>query len=221
MAPFIPSGICELQRRSPVRTPSSRKVRRCTPSVSPSNSPTLHDAVERSLYHFSRDYWPRVLRDFFFVEENWHCLAARALLESHRHDGYERFCLDYVTFKRRLLLHEHDRVHEDFVGGYGFGNLVPPQSTPTAGLGEALAAAIAIARARGQDTAALEADLRLGHEFLLRQQIRRAQCFGCRNLTELEGGFSESMVSPGLRIDFTQHVLAALGHGRDVLEGDE
>jgi hypothetical protein len=180
----------------------------------------LHAAVERSLDHFSRDYWPRALRDFFFVEENWHCLAARALLESHRHDDYERFCLDYVTFKRRLLLHAHDRVHDDFIGGYGFGNLVPPQSTPTAGLGEALAAAIAIARVRGEDTATMEADLRLVHAFLLRQQWTRARCFGCRSLGEVDGGFSESMVSPGLRIDYTQHALAALGHGRAVFEAD-
>ena len=43
------------------------------------------------------------MRDFFFFEENWHCLAARAALAHHRRDDYERFCLDYVTMKTRLL----------------------------------------------------------------------------------------------------------------------
>ena len=176
----------------------------------------VHAAVERAMQYFATRYWSHPLRDFFFLEENWHCLAARAALRVHRHPGYEAFCLDYVRFKSRLILLEEEGIEPDFDGGFGFGNLVPPHNTGAAGFGEALAAAIPISRARGLPTRAEEQLLGRVMRFLLRQQWSSANCFACAT-REVIGGMSEHTHSALTRIDFAQHAWAALGHGRRAL----
>jgi hypothetical protein len=173
----------------------------------------LRPAIDRAMDHFSGPYWDHMGGDIMYLEENWHCLAARASLGHHRHDRYERFCLEYVDFKTRLLLDEQSRVIEDFVGGYGFGNVLPPHNTATSGFGEGLAAAMAIKQARGlpldQDRARMTAVL----GFLIRQQWSESNCFACSTKQRIPGGFSEHMASPVIRIDFVQHAWAAMGHG--------
>jgi hypothetical protein len=176
----------------------------------------VHAAVERAMQYFATHYWSHPLRDFFFLEENWHCLAARAALGVHRHPGYEAFCLDYVRFKSRLILLEEEGIAPDFDGGFGFGNLVPPHNTGAAGFGEALAAAIPIARARGARTQADEQLLTRVLRFLLRQQWSRENCFACAT-PEVIGGMSEHTHSALTRIDFAQHAWAAIGHGERAL----
>jgi hypothetical protein len=176
----------------------------------------VHAAVERAMQHVADEYWSHPLRDFFFLEENWHCLAARAALGVHRHRGYEKFCTDYVRFKSRLILSSEDGVDADFDGGFGFGNLVPPHNTGAAGFGEALAAAIALREAADQPVSAEERLLVRVLAFLLRQQWSRENCFACATPL-VEGGMSEHTHSALTRIDFAQHAWAALGHGRRAL----
>ena len=53
--------------------------------------------------------------------------------------------------------------------------------------------------------------------FLIRQQWTARSCFACAPGREALGGFSESMASPAIRIDYVQHAWAALGHGGDVV----
>lgn len=178
---------------------------------------TLRDAVERSMDYFSGPYWDHFTAQFFFLEENWHCLAARAALEHHRHDGYERLCLDYVTFKRRLILDGHSRVRDDLLGGYGFGNVLVPHNTATAGFGEALAAAMAVKRARGLDLTDDREAMGLVLGFLLHHQWDDVSCFACTPEHRVVGAFSEHMASPVIRIDYVQHAWAALGHGGAML----
>jgi hypothetical protein len=178
---------------------------------------TLHEAVERAMSHFGGRYWNVFVQPFGFMEENWHCVAAAASLDHHRHDAYERFCLDYVDFKRRLVHDEGSGVHADFVGGYGFGNVVPPHNTATAGFGEALSAAILVKRARGMDIAPDQELMRAVMGYLVRNQWDEAACFACNRRTPVIGGFSEHMASPRVRIDYVQHAWAALGHGARAL----
>lgn len=170
-------------------------------------------AVDRAMDYFAHRYWDTFAADFVWMEENWHCLAARAALGHHRHDGYERFCLDYVAFKSRLILDEQSGVQPDFLGGYGFGNVLPPHNTSTAGFGEALAAAMAIEEARGMDLSRHRALMERVLGFLVRQQWDEATCFACARGVTIAGAFSESMSSPQIRIDYVQHAWAALGHG--------
>lgn len=177
--------------------------------------PSLHGAVEAAMTHFGGPYWDGFLRPLLFLEENWHCIAAAAALPIHRHDGYERFCLDYVTMKGRIIHEPDDDVHPDFLGGYGFGNLVPPHNTATAGYGEALAAALEIMEARGMDRAREEARMRLVMAFLMRNQRLADHCYACAPVAF--GGFSEHMASPLVRIDYVQHAWAAMGHGARAL----
>lgn len=176
----------------------------------------VHDAAERAMTYFATEYWSHPLRDFFYLEENWHCLAAREALGVHRHHGYERFCQDYVRFKARLILETERGVDPDFDGGFGFGNIVPPHNTGAAGFGEALSAAISVTRAQGGASAEDEALLRRVLGFLLRQQWTRDNCFACATPLVI-GGLSEHTHSALTRIDFAQHAWAALGHGGRVL----
>jgi hypothetical protein len=177
--------------------------------------PSLHAPVEAAMAHFGGPYWSGFLRPLLFLEENWHCIAAAAALPIHRHDGYERFCLDYVEMKGRIVHEEDDDVHPDFLGGYGFGNLVPPHNTATAGYGEALAAALLVMKARGLETTREEARMKLVLGFLLRNQHLAEHCFACA--PGIAGSFSEHMASPLVRIDYVQHAWAALGHGARAL----
>lgn len=170
-------------------------------------------AADRAMDYYANRYWDHFASDFVYMEENWHCLAARAALGRHRRDDYERFCLDYVAFKSRLVLDEESDVAPDLVGGYGFGNVLPPHNTATAGFGEALAAAMAVKAARGEDLARDRALMERVLGFLVRQQWSPATCFACSRDVVIEGGFSESMASPRIRIDYVQHAWAALGHG--------
>jgi hypothetical protein len=177
----------------------------------------VQSAVERAMQYFAEQYWQHPLRDFFFLEENWHCLAARAALSVHRHAGYEQLCIDYVRFKSRLILDARDGVDADFDGGFGFGTLVPPHNTGAAGFGEALAAVLPILREQGVPTEEEEQLLARVMRFLLRQQWSRANCFACATPSVI-GGMSEHTHSAITRIDFAQHAWAALGHGRRALD---
>ena len=173
----------------------------------------LREPIERAMDFFSTDYWDIFLSDFLYIEENWHCIAAAAALGHHRHDAYERFCLDYVAMKSRTQLDEQSGVHPDFLGGYGLGNFVPPHNTGTAGLGEAMSAALKIKNARGEPATELRVRLTAAMRFLLRVQWRAERCFACTRRRRVVGGFSEHMASPAIRIDYVQHAWAALANG--------
>jgi hypothetical protein len=177
----------------------------------------VRESVERAMTYTAEDYWQTFARDFFWMEENWHCLAARAALGHHRHDGYEQFCLDYVQYKKRLILDVDDGVDADLVGGYGFGNVLLPHNTGSSGFGEAMSAAIAVARERGIDTSDDERALVRALEFLLHHQWNEINSFACDPSHPVVGAFSENMGSPVIRIDFVQHALAGMGHGGRVL----
>lgn len=166
---------------------------------------------------YGEEYWHHPARRFFFIEENWHCLAARAALETRRHDAYERFCLDYIKFKTRTVLASGGGYSPDAVGGNGFANVTAPYNTPTAGYGEASSAALAVAKVRGVSMPAVEAGLRSTLDFLVHTQWDKVACFACTDRLDVTGGFSESLASPVVRIDYVQHAWAALGHGARVL----
>ncbi|HWB81682.1 MAG TPA: hypothetical protein VG755_42260 [Nannocystaceae bacterium] len=168
-------------------------------------------AVQAAMDHVAHDYWSGFGADFFYMEENWHCLAARAALPHHRHDGYERFCLDYARWKSRLVFDASDGVAPDLVGGYGFGNLVLPWTAGSATFGETAAAALAIADARGEDREPIATRLRLALAFLVHHQWKDAECFACSASHPIAGAWSEHPGSPTIRIDHVQHAMAALG----------
>lgn len=178
---------------------------------------TVRAAVDLAMTYTAREYWQGFAEPFFYMEENWHCLAARASLGHHRHDEYEQFCLDYVQYKARLIFNEDDGVAPDMVGGYGFSNVVVPHNTGSAGFGEAMSAALAIAKVRGLSWPHHEAALRRALTFLLHHQWDELNSFATSGPHPVAGGFSENMGSPHIRIDYVQHAMAALGHGGRVL----
>jgi hypothetical protein len=192
------------------------EVARAEPGRDFPRASLLDEAIQRAMDHYAERHWPRALRSLFFLEENWHCLAARAALRAHRHDGYERFCLDYVAFKKRFILDADDVEDPALIGGYGFGPIFPLHVTPAAGFAEALSAAIAVKRARAEPTHADEAVLARVLRFVSSQQWNEPACFACATSGAL-GGFSESAAASSIRVDYVQHALAALGHGAPLL----
>ncbi len=182
-------------------------------------APSLHPPadlgarIDRAMDYIAGPYWSGPLYDFFFLEENWHCIAARDALQSHRRDAYERFCLDYVDMKKRLYIGEDDTRDPTFVGGYGFGTVIPPHDAATGGFGETLAAAIDIRRARGLDASDDEARLANVVSYLLSRQWSDSRSLFMTDRVRVAGAFSENVGSPTIRIDFVQHTLAAIVHG--------
>jgi hypothetical protein len=177
----------------------------------------LKRALDRGMDFYGGAYWPTPQRDFFFLEEGWHCLAARQALSSHRSDAYEQLCIDYVDSRKRFVLRAEDTAEPNFVGGYGSSDLFPPRNTATAGLGEALNAAIAIKQKRGANVDADKALLRDLVGFLLRAQWSDSSCFACRAPERVVGGFSQQLDAPSIRIDYVQHAMSAIGHGGRLL----
>lgn len=177
----------------------------------------LKQAIDRAMDHYGGPYWPTPLRNFFFFEEGWHCLAARTALTSHRHDAYEQLCIDYVASRKRFIMRQSETSEPNFVGGYGLSDLFPPRNTATAGVGEALNASIAIKLARGMPVDEDKALLKDLVTFLLRAQWSRTGCYACRDPEQVAGGFSQQLASPGVRIDYVQHAMAAIGHGSKLL----
>ncbi|TPV95756.1 MAG: cytochrome d ubiquinol oxidase subunit II [Myxococcales bacterium FL481] len=169
-------------------------------------------SVQRAMDHVSGPYWNHTAAAFFFTEENWHCLAARAALSHHRHAAYERFCRQYVRYQSRFLLDDNSHVDRAYLGGHGFGNLFPPYNTPTAGLLEATAASAALADAAGENADGELAAIEPAIRFLLAQQWRREDCFACRDPAAVDGAFSQAMTLPKIRIDYVQHAWAGLHH---------
>ncbi len=179
------------------------------------NHEALTAAIQSGMDHVAHEHWNMAMYPFFFIEENWNCLTARAALPHQRNDAYEQFCIDYMRFKSRLIFDQQSAVASEFLGGFGFGNVIPPHNTGAAGFGESMAALVSVKKARGEDTVQDERLLALVLGFLLRQQWTPETCFGCA--PDVVGSMSEHMHSPITRIDFTQHAWAAVGHGSAVL----
>jgi hypothetical protein len=177
----------------------------------------LRGAIDRAMRYYATEYWDIPLYDFFFLEENWHCLAARAALAHHRDDAYERFCIDYVTMKERFVQEASSGIDPELVGAYSFGHVFPPHHTATAGFGEALAAKLALLEARGEPQERERETMRTVMRYLLRHQHREVDAFALTKSTLVVGAFSEHVGSAEIRIDYVQHAAAALGHGARAL----
>lgn len=179
--------------------------------------PGLAKAIDDAMAHYSGPYWNVPLRDFFFLEENWHCLAARAALTHHRNDAYETFCTDYMDMKSRFIETETSGVDPDHVGAYAFGHVFPPHHAAAAGFTEGLAASVAVKRARGMSVEKDLATLRRTVSYLIHHQWTEDNCGVCTRKFRIPGGFSENVASPIIRIDFVQHAMAGILHGSDEL----
>ena len=78
---------------------------------------------------------------------------------------------------------------------------------------EALAAAMILKKARGEEDPGDDERMRRTLQFLLRQQLDPVNCFACGARRSMVGGMSENVGSPFVRIDYVQHSWAAMGHG--------
>jgi hypothetical protein len=178
----------------------------------------LEAAVRSAMAYTAGPYWPWPLRSFFFLEENWHCLAAKAATRVAdgrlRNDGYEQLCLDLVRWRARLVQTgpAGDR------GAYHFAHVSAPYTTPTAGFLEAGSAALELAKLRREPAPEIEAGLERAMDFMVRAQWDEAACFACTTRLPMVGAYSESLASTVVRVDFVQHAMAGLAGARHALE---
>ncbi len=177
----------------------------------------LKARIDKAMAYYAGPYWDIPLRDFFYLEENWHCMAAKAALDHHRNEAYERFCTDYMTMKMRFIQSPSSGVPEDHVGSYAFGHVFPPHHAAAAGFAEGLAASIEIKKARGESAEEEEKVMRWTLSYLLRFQWREDNCFMCTRKLRIVGGFSENAASPNIRIDFAQHSMSGMLHAARAL----
>lgn len=176
----------------------------------------LAAAIRLAMSYVTGPYWPWPLRSFFFLEENWHCLAAKAALGDPRvrDADYERFCLDLVRWRSRLV----QTGPEGDDGAYHFAHVSAPYTTPTAGFLEAGSAGLEIAKARGESAPALEAALRRALDFMVRAQWDETSCFACTRRLPMVGAYGESLASTVVRVDFVQHAMAGMAGTRRALD---
>jgi hypothetical protein len=177
----------------------------------------LRTAAERAMDYVANQHWAHPLYDVFFIEENWHCIAARAAQHTLAHRGYEQFCFDYIAFRSQSILDEVRGPTPEFDGGMGVGHVIPPHNTGTAGFAEALAAAISVKKTRQLDTTEDEAVLRRALGYLLRQQWSPDSLLFAATPSIL-GAISEHPHQMVTRIDFVQHAWSALAHGSRALQ---
>ncbi len=166
----------------------------------------LRAVARRAMGYITGPYWPWPYRSFFFLEENWHCLAAKAALGAVRDDAYERFCLGLARWRSRLVV---DAGVPD-EGAYHFGHVSAPYITPTGGFLEAGSAALEVAKARGEPAPILQDALRRASGFIRRTQWDEVSCFACNRQVPMVGAFSETLASTIVRVDFVQHAMAGL-----------
>ncbi len=174
----------------------------------------LGQIIDAALDYYGGSYWSNAPRDFFYFEENWHCLAARAALTSHRNEQYEQFCIDYMRFRLQFI--EGPDSDLGLGGGVTVSPLFPPYGTPTAGIAEAGSAAVSLLRARGAPASQMLAGVKASIGYLLRLQLNESTCFACMD-RRARGGFGESSVAALIRVDFVQHAMAGIFHGGEVL----
>jgi hypothetical protein len=178
----------------------------------------LLQAARRALDFLTHDkYRAFFLGWFVYGPDHWTCIAAQQAWPELKKPRYVDFCRGYAAFIGRIQYQPGTWDNEDFVGHYGVGALMVPQAPAAAGFSEAIVSTLELSRHHGLSTAALERQLRLGLAALTRDQLRADNCWICRNPDRAVGGFRRSLVEPEMRIDFTQHAVAALARGAAAL----
>jgi hypothetical protein len=179
--------------------------------------PRWMEAAERALdwliswYHFFGG-------GFFFGEEHWTCQAAEAAWPALQHDRYRRFCRDYAAFLRRQAGVPGDFPDQsDLVGAHYFTPFLMPLNTPTGSHTEAAIAAYLLTRHHGDPDPDIRAQITATLDYLLAQQVREESDWNVRSARS-HGAITASPVLREVRIDYVQHVGAAMLRGAELLE---
>jgi hypothetical protein len=180
---------------------------------------SLRIAVDRAMSDFARERRSRLFAPWFDAQASAHCLAARAALAHHRHDGYERACLDYVASARRFLFREGE-VPSTLVGALGLTSLLPTPLRRTASFAEALASAIAILEARREPSLGMRADFLASLAFLRRHQLRADTCVACTPRLRIAGAFRHTTASRAVALGTTVQAWSAMSQAATVMASE-
>ena len=181
--------------------------------------PAWRGALRATLDYWTGPYWNHFAGGFFFAEEHWACLALEAAGEVFDEPRYDNYAYDIAHHYADLILDERAAAFPDFVGGVGFGAIFPPHTTSTSARTEAMVGAYRLSVARGQPDERLADAIRTSYGFLLAAQYTDAYAPLLPNMDLARGGFRESAITPGIRIDYTQHAGSALARGVDFVMG--
>lgn len=171
-------------------------------------------AAERALdYLTGPKYEGYFLGRFIYGADHWTCIAAEEAWPRLKSPQYLDFCVGYSRFIERTQYSPGWWDNPDFNGHYGFSALLIPQAPAAAGFTEAIVSTWELSRHHGREDAGLRTQMALGLDALVRDQIRPENSYLMKNPMGARGGIRRSLVESEVRIDFTQHSVAALIRG--------
>ena len=177
-------------------------------------------AAERALdFLTGPKYSGYLVAHFIYGADHWTCIAAEEAWPLLKKPRYLDFCRGYGEFIRRMQYQPGEYAAADYLGHYGFGGFMVPQAPAAAGFSEAIIATVALARHHGTPDAALEKQMALALDALTRDQVRIDNAWLMKKPKKAMGGIRRSLVESEVRIDFTQHAVAALIRGADEAQG--
>ena len=172
------------------------------------------EAAERALNFLTGPkYDDFFLGRFIYGADHWTCIAAEEAWPRLKSPQYLDFCRGYARFIERTQYSPGWWDNVDFSGHYGFSALLIPQAPAAAGFTEAIVSTWELARHHGIEDADLNRQMALGLDALARDQVRPENAWLMRNPLAARGGIRRSLVESEIRIDFTQHSVAALIRG--------
>ncbi len=170
----------------------------------------LH-AAKKGLVRLGRS-WDFFGNRYYFGEEHWTCQAAAELVDRSDDRTTLDFCKRWHAFSRAMQYRPGETPF-DARGGFGVGPLMPPRVTAASSRAEAAGALLdGLMRATPDDpdVPALQDELRLALEFMLRQRLGRDVEHLFATPREVVGRLPGSSVDWRLRIDYEQHAGSAL-----------
>ncbi|MCB9545443.1 MAG: hypothetical protein H6706_06045 [Myxococcales bacterium] len=150
---------------------------------------------------------------FIYGADHWTCIAAEEAWPRLKSPQYLDFCQGYARFIERMQYHPGHWDNVDFEGHYGFSALLIPQAPAAAGFTEAIVSTWELSKHHGREDPRLERQMALSLDALSREQVRAENAWLMPDPAAARGGIRRSLVEQEVRIDFTQHAVAALIRG--------
>jgi hypothetical protein len=175
------------------------------------------DAAKAALFYTANRRWKFFGSHYYFDYEHWTCQAMAELWDLAPDRGALDLCMRWQHFNRKMQV-DSSRLG-DFEGGFA-DPLTPPRLAPAGSRSEGAVATLAVMRKAGSDPeeiAALERQIERSLAFMLRYQLTPGPSFLFANPAQMFGGFPGSAIDYIVRIDYPQHVGAAMLRYADMM----
>ena len=179
--------------------------------------PALATAVERALDYLTGANYDYFLGQFFIGEDHWTCIAAEAAFPIVNKDAYARFCYAFARFNRRVQVEPGRGPLADLSGAFGVTPFFLPHNTPAGSRTEANVATYRLSVLRGEPQPDILETVRRSLRYLVDQQFRPEGMYLFARPDAALGGIGQTPLQPAVRIDYIQHVAAAMARGLNLV----